>query len=83
MTVADSGEIMSNEWTSNTQDSIKEDKDFDSDQDFFLALMLYGDKTGTNINQWYPFEPWMFTLVLLWLMAREDLCSIQKRFPFS
>jgi hypothetical protein len=76
MTVADSGEIMSNEWASNTQDSIKEDKDFDSDQDFFLALMLYGDKTGTNINQWYPFEPWMFTLVLLWLMAREDLCSL-------
>jgi hypothetical protein len=25
----------------------------------------------------------MFTLVLLRLMAREDLCSIQKRLPFS
>ena len=69
MTVADSGEIMSNEWASDTQDSID---DFDPDQDFFLAFMLYGDKTGTNVNQWYPLEPWMFTLNLLWLMARDN-----------
>jgi hypothetical protein len=72
MTVADSVEIMSNEWASDTQDSIEEDSDFDPDQDFFLASMLYGDKTGTDINQQYPLEPWMFTLVLLWLMTRED-----------
>jgi hypothetical protein len=63
---------MSNEWASDTQNSIENDDDFDPDQDLFLPLMLYGDKTGMDINQWYPLEPWMFTLVLLWLMARED-----------
>jgi hypothetical protein len=71
-TVADSREIMSNEWASDIQNSIENDDDFDPDQDFFLPLMLYSDKTDMDINQWYPLEPWMFILVLLWLMARED-----------
>jgi hypothetical protein len=25
-----------------------------------LALILYGDKTGTDVNQRYALEPWMF-----------------------
>jgi hypothetical protein len=48
------------------------DKDFDPDQDYFLALQVYSDKTGTDVNQQYPLEPWMFTLVALRLMARQD-----------
>jgi hypothetical protein len=72
-TVADNSEIMSNEWASKMHDQLAADEDFDPDQDYFLALQVYGDKTGTNINQQYPLEPWMFTLVALWLMARQDL----------
>jgi hypothetical protein len=70
-TVANNSEIMSNEWASKTQDQLAADKDFDPDQDYFLALQVYGDKTGTNVNQRYPLEPWMFTLVALRLMARH------------
>ena len=54
MTVKDFGEIMSNPWASDTQDCID---DFDPDLDFFLAFMLYGHKTSTNVNQCYPLEP--------------------------
>ncbi len=72
MTVADSSEIMSNEWAIQTQDSLVVEEDFDPEQDFFLALQMYGDKTGTNVNQCYRLEPWMFTLAVLQLMARED-----------
>jgi hypothetical protein len=71
-TVADNSEIMSNEWASKMQDQLAADEDFDPDQDYFLALQVYGDKTGTDVNQRYPLEPWMFTLVALQLMARQD-----------
>jgi hypothetical protein len=71
-TVADNSEIMSNEWASKTQDQLAADEDFDPDQDYFLALQVYGDKTGTDVNQRYPLEPWMFTLVALRLTARQD-----------
>jgi hypothetical protein len=26
-------------------------QDFDSNLDFFIGVMLYGDQTGTNVNQ--------------------------------
>ncbi len=71
-TVADNSELMSNEWASKTQDKLAADEDSDADQDYFLALQVYGDKTGTDVNQRYPLEPWMFTLVALQLMARQD-----------
>jgi hypothetical protein len=57
-TVADNSEIMSNEWASKTQDQLAADEDFDADQDYFLALQVYGDKTGTHVNQRYRLEPW-------------------------
>ena len=63
---------MSNEWASNTQDSLAVDADFDPDLDLFLGMAIYGDKTGTDVNQRYPLEPWMFTLVALRLTARQD-----------
>jgi hypothetical protein len=71
-TVANNSEIMSNEWASKMQDQLAADEDFDPGQDYFLALQVYGDKTGTNVNQRYPLEPWMFTLVALQLTARQD-----------
>ncbi len=72
-TVADNSEIMSNEQMGKQmQDSLAVDKDFDPDKDFFLAVQMYGIKTGTDVNQWYLLEPWMFTLVVLQLTARQD-----------
>jgi len=71
-TEADSSEIMSNEWAIQTQDNLAADEDFDPELDFFVALQMYGDKTGTDVNQRYPLEPWMFTLVVLRLSAREN-----------
>jgi len=58
----DCSEIMAREWANDTFESLE---DFDPDNDFFLALILYRDKTGTNVNQWYPLEPWMFTTPVL------------------
>jgi hypothetical protein len=72
MTASDSSEIMSNEWASKTQDSLVVNENFDPDQDFFLPVQMYGDKTGTYVNQRYPLEPWMFTLAVLRLLARQD-----------
>jgi hypothetical protein len=34
--------------------------------------MIYRDKTGTNINQRYSLEPWMFTVLLLCQHAWES-----------
>jgi hypothetical protein len=71
--LVDLGKIMSNEWASDTQRRIELEDDFDPDVDFFLPLQLYGNKTGTDVNQCYPLEPWMFTFALLQRKAREDL----------
>jgi hypothetical protein len=71
-TVANNSEIMSSEWASKTQDRLAVNEDFDTDKDFFLAMQMYGDKTGIDVNQRYPLEPWMFTLVVLRLTARQD-----------
>jgi hypothetical protein len=76
-TVSDSSEIMSNEWASNMQDSLVVNGNFDPDQDYFLAMQMYGDKTGTDVKQRYPLEPWMFTLAVLRLSERQDLKNWQ------
>jgi hypothetical protein len=83
----DFGEIMSRSWSTKTQDNMQ---DFDPDLDFFVGVMLYGDKTGTDVNQCYPLEPWMFTLTTLRRAAREKATSwrhlgflpLQDYFPF-
>jgi hypothetical protein len=33
--------------------------------------MMYGNKTGTDVNQRYPLEPWMFTVCVIRQSARE------------
>jgi hypothetical protein len=71
-TVSNLSEIMSNEWASKMQDSMEHDDDFDPDQDFILTLPMYDDKTGTDVIQWHPLGPWMFTVVVLWLVVRQD-----------
>jgi hypothetical protein len=40
-------------------------EDFDPDNVLFFPLLLYADKTGTDMNQWYLLEPWMFTAPIL------------------
>jgi hypothetical protein len=60
---------MARDWANDTFESLE---DFDPDNDFFLPLVLYGDETGTNINQWYPLELWMFTTPVLRRHARES-----------
>lgn len=64
----DYGEVMANDWA---RDSLDQIDDFDSESDLFVPLMIYGDKTGTDVNQRYPLEPWMFTVCLLRRFARE------------
>jgi hypothetical protein len=40
-------------------------EDFDAENDMFLAVMMYRDKTGTDMIQRYPLEPGMFTVCIL------------------
>jgi hypothetical protein len=42
------------------------------DRDLLLAIMIYGDKTGTNVNQRYSLEPWMFNILLLCQHAHKS-----------
>jgi hypothetical protein len=63
---------MSKRWARETRDGIQ---DFNMDRDLLLAIMIYGDKTGTDVNQMYSLEPWMFTILLLCQHAWESLES--------
>ena len=68
-TKEDVGEVSAKRWARETVESIP---NFDSEKDLLLGLMMYGDKTGVDVNQRYPLEPMMFTLILLRRSARED-----------
>ncbi len=65
-------ELMVKQWAQKTYDSIEALDDFDPDFDFFFPLILYADKTGTDVLQRYPLEPWMFTTALFWRSIREN-----------
>jgi hypothetical protein len=56
------GELMVKDWA---RDSLEGIEDFDVENDLFLAVMMYSDKTGTDVNQRYPLEPWMFTVCVI------------------
>ena len=47
-------DILSGEWYSHTYPM----KVKDPSREFLMPLILYGDKTGTDVNQRYPLEPW-------------------------
>jgi hypothetical protein len=75
----DCSEIMARNWADNMFESLK---DFNLDNDLFLPLVLYGDKTGTNINQRYPLKPWMFTTLVLCRHCLRDGGRVGERiFP--
>jgi hypothetical protein len=44
----DYGEIMAKDWSRESREDIE---GFDPENDFFLPIMMYGDKTGTDVNQ--------------------------------
>jgi hypothetical protein len=62
VTNEDYGEVMVKAWA---RESLEGIEDFDAEKDLFLPVMMYGDKTGTDVNQRYPLEPWMFTICIL------------------
>jgi hypothetical protein len=62
LTTRDIGEITAKHWARETQDNMV---DLDPLLDFFVGIMMYGNKTSTDVNQCSPLEPWMFTLILL------------------
>jgi hypothetical protein len=39
---------------------------------FLIPLIFYADKTGTDVNQRYSLEPWLFTLALFRRHIREN-----------
>jgi hypothetical protein len=47
-------------------------KDFDPDQDIMLPVILYMDKTGTDVNQRYSLEPVLFSLAAIPRERRES-----------
>jgi hypothetical protein len=72
-TVEDCSKLMTKQWAKDTFDSLE---DFDPYNDLFFPLVLYADKTaGTDMNQWYLLEPWMFTTPLLWRFIHESATS--------
>jgi hypothetical protein len=58
----DYSKLMSKQWAKGTFDSLE---DFDTENDLFFPLVLYADKTATNVNQQYLLEPWRFTSPIL------------------
>jgi hypothetical protein len=50
----DFSETMSKQWAANTLSMLE---DFNQDNDLFLPLNSYANKTGMDINQQYPVEP--------------------------
>jgi hypothetical protein len=62
VTNEDYGELMVKDWATESVEGIE---DFHIEQDLFLAVMMYGNKMGTDVNQRYPLEPWMFTVCIL------------------
>jgi hypothetical protein len=69
VTSGDCGEVMAKEWARDTLEAMD---DFDEVLDLLIGILMYGDKTGTDVNQRYPLEPWMYTIGLLRRHARES-----------
>lgn len=62
MDLKDFSETMSRQWASETYDSLE---GFDPDNDLFFPINLYANKMGTDVNQRYLLEPFMFTSPIL------------------
>ena len=71
-------DVLCSRWYKETVKKYIDDPVFDieSSNDYFiLPVILYCDKTGTDVNQRFPLEPWMFTFAVLRFIAREKSSS--------
>ena len=64
-------ELWNTPWMRNTF-ATAQYKNFDSKNDIMLPIILYMDKTGTDVNQRYSLEPVLFSLAALPLEQRES-----------
>ena len=69
--VDDDTEVALKKWAQETYDKLVA-SGFDPDEELFFPLILYADKTGTDVNQRYPLEPWMFSTLLFRRHVREQ-----------
>ena len=64
-------ELWNTEWMRNTFSNEKY-IDFEPERDIMLPLILYMDKTGTDVNQRYSLEPVLFSLAAIPRESRES-----------
>ncbi|MFM7526899.1 MAG: hypothetical protein ACKO63_00130 [Nodosilinea sp.] len=67
-------ELWNTHWMKNTFRN-EAYKDVDIDKDIMLPLILYMDKTGTDVNQRYSLEPVLFTVAAIAREQRESRYS--------
>ena len=63
-------ELWNTPWMRNTF-ALKQFQDFDPTNDVMLPIILYMDKTGTDVNQRYSLEPVLFSLAAIPREHRE------------
>jgi hypothetical protein len=59
-------EVLGANWYRRTGHQLSSDE-----RNFLIPLIFYADKTGTDVNQRYSLEPWLFTLALFRRHIRE------------
>jgi hypothetical protein len=64
-------ELWNTQWMTNTFTS-QQYQDFDPNHDIMLPIILYMDKTGTDVNQRYSLEPVLFSLAAIPREQRES-----------
>ncbi len=64
-------ELWNTQWMLNTF-ATEQYKNFNSNNDIMLPIILYMDKTGTDVNQRYSLEPVLFSLAALPREQRES-----------
>jgi len=64
-------ELWNTPWMRNTFRQ-EEYSDFDANKDLMLPIILYMDKTGTDVNQRYSLEPVLFSVAALPRQKRES-----------
>ena len=67
-------ELWNTQWMRNTFQK-EQFSDFDTEKDVMLPLILYMDKTGTDVNQRYSLEPVLFSLAAIAREHRESRFS--------
>jgi predicted RNase H-like HicB family nuclease len=60
-------EVLGANWYKRTGQFLSKDQ-----TEFLMPLIFYADKTGTDVNQRYSLEPWLFTLALFRRSVREN-----------